>query len=520
MANNGVDVLPRQVSSGVVAAPTGYLELFADEGTSKMSSVDEVGVVTKYGTGTIPLENTYFVGKHGNDANSGTSLGDAVLTFGQAITLAIAQVPSSSNGFFIQCRDAGVYTESFNIPAYVTVGASGAVIRGNITCEGFGSLNCLALQAISGVAFTKDNDDDTGTLIAQLVVAAGSTVDCAVCSQGTLIVHIMTLQTINGVGVLASGASAHIAGDIAQLAVVGTGTAVKTMGASSETSLVITELVGAAGTGLDVDGGEAHLVIGEFNVGTGGDVASGAELTMFAADLYGATFTGAGEIKVTEAGVTADHGAASHTGSIGTHSQLTSIGVDDHHDEDHNTRHQSGGADAIKLDNLATPDDNTDLDASASAHGLLPKLSDDGAEFLDGEGNWATPEAVFGSRFQDAESSSESENSTTSWSQKLNLAMPSDTPAGRYRIGIFYNWRFESLSHDFEARARVDDTDTVFVHTQEPKDTGTDQEFVASGFAYVDLTAASHTIDIDYRSSSGGDSAFIKNARIEVWRVS
>jgi len=57
----------------------------------------------------------------------------------------------------------------------------------------------------------------------------------------------------------------------------------------------------------------------------------------------------------------------------------------------HNTRHESGGADAIKLDDLATPDDNTDLDATTSEHGLLPKLDNIATHFLDGKGNWAIP---------------------------------------------------------------------------------------------------------------------------------
>lgn len=39
----------------------------------------------------------------------------------------------------------------------------------------------------------------------------------------------------------------------------------------------------------------------------------------------------------------------------------------------HAISHQSGGSDAIKLDDLAAPDDNTDLDATTSAHGLFPK---------------------------------------------------------------------------------------------------------------------------------------------------
>jgi hypothetical protein len=46
-----------------------------------------------------------------------------------------------------------------------------------------------------------------------------------------------------------------------------------------------------------------------------------------------------------------------------------------------------------KLDDLATPDDNTDLNASATVHGLLPKLSNVATEFLNGQGGWTTPPA-------------------------------------------------------------------------------------------------------------------------------
>jgi hypothetical protein len=40
----------------------------------------------------------------------------------------------------------------------------------------------------------------------------------------------------------------------------------------------------------------------------------------------------------------------------------------------HAASHASGGSDAVKLDDLAATDDNTDLDATASAHGLMSKL--------------------------------------------------------------------------------------------------------------------------------------------------
>ena len=48
---------------------------------------------------------------------------------------------------------------------------------------------------------------------------------------------------------------------------------------------------------------------------------------------------------------------------------------------------------ATKLDDLAAPDDNTDLNASATAHGLLPKLSNVVTEFLNGQGAFSVPAA-------------------------------------------------------------------------------------------------------------------------------
>jgi hypothetical protein len=56
----------------------------------------------------------------------------------------------------------------------------------------------------------------------------------------------------------------------------------------------------------------------------------------------------------------------------------------------HASAHQSGGSDPIKLDDLATPDDNSDLNASTSRHGLLRKLSSVATEILNGAGNWVT----------------------------------------------------------------------------------------------------------------------------------
>lgn len=60
----------------------------------------------------------------------------------------------------------------------------------------------------------------------------------------------------------------------------------------------------------------------------------------------------------------------------------------------HATSHQSGGSDAIKLDDFAAPDDNTDLNASTTAHGLMQKYPGGTSNFLRADGNFAAPTAT------------------------------------------------------------------------------------------------------------------------------
>lgn len=73
------------------------------------------------------------------------------------------------------------------------------------------------------------------------------------------------------------------------------------------------------------------------------------------------------------------------------HSNLSDAPADAHHAQIHASSHLSGGGDPVKLDDLAAPDDNTDLNASTSKHGLLLKLDNVATHFLDGQGAWTTP---------------------------------------------------------------------------------------------------------------------------------
>lgn len=54
----------------------------------------------------------------------------------------------------------------------------------------------------------------------------------------------------------------------------------------------------------------------------------------------------------------------------------------------HAATHKAGGADALALDTLAPPTDTPALNATAAAHGLLPKLSGQAGDVLAGDGAW------------------------------------------------------------------------------------------------------------------------------------
>lgn len=57
----------------------------------------------------------------------------------------------------------------------------------------------------------------------------------------------------------------------------------------------------------------------------------------------------------------------------------------------HASTHKAGGTDVLKLDDFAAPTDITTLNATTTAHGLLPKLPGGTTAFLRGDGTWVVP---------------------------------------------------------------------------------------------------------------------------------
>lgn len=117
----------------------------------------------------------------------------------------------------------------------------------------------------------------------------------------------------------------------------------------------------------------------------------------------------------------------------------------------------------------------------------------------------------------DAESSDLSSTNSTSPQLKLRLDI-TDLIEGRYRIGWYYEWSHSMTSYDFRARIQLNDTTDLMEHSQEVFEKGTEQSIPTCGFAHVDISEGDYYIDLDYWTEIKG-TAYIKNARLEIWRV-
>ncbi len=116
-------------------------------------------------------------------------------------------------------------------------------------------------------------------------------------------------------------------------------------------------------------------------------------------------------------------------------------------------------------------------------------------------------------------SESESYTSSTSWVEKLSFTIPIGTvPPGRYRLGWFYEWNYNSSSRKFKARVQFNDSTYLMDQEEEPKDSN--QWVPSSGFGYIDIVnTILNKFDLDFCSSNSKSVSGIRRARMEIWRV-
>ena len=119
-----------------------------------------------------------------------------------------------------------------------------------------------------------------------------------------------------------------------------------------------------------------------------------------------------------------------------------------------------------------------------------------------------------------AESSSDTESSTTSqtFQQKLRMTTAS-LPSGTYRIAWYYEWKVQSTSVEFKAQVQINDTTTLMSHQQRANDSSSVLYFTDGGF-YYHTGSGVLDIDLDYCTTDAGEAAYIRRARLEIWRTS
>lgn len=117
---------------------------------------------------------------------------------------------------------------------------------------------------------------------------------------------------------------------------------------------------------------------------------------------------------------------------------------------------------------------------------------------------------------QQAAADADSSTTSTSYVNKLTLNLGT-IPAGTYRVGWYAEVHDSSISDDVFCRVQVDGSNTLAEPNLEPKDNT--NWIPVSGFAYVALSAAAHSVTIDYRTESAATTAYIRRARLEVVRV-
>ncbi|ARR74925.1 hypothetical protein SAGO17_0005 [Mimivirus AB-566-O17] len=123
---------------------------------------------------------------------------------------------------------------------------------------------------------------------------------------------------------------------------------------------------------------------------------------------------------------------------------------------------------------------------------------------------------IFGTELNYVESTSTTSTNSTNYVQKIRL-VTDNIPSGIYRVGFYYIWTIDNTNQDFSSRIQIDDS--LVIHETTESTQRSNQDIATSGFSHISLTLGVHTIDLDFKVASTNTSASIKEARIEIWRL-
>ena len=227
-----------------------------------------------------------YVGKHGNDANTGQSIYDAKLTIQAGITQAVADGAVVNNDYAVTVLDAGDYAEDLTLVSYVHVFAPDATLSGTIIAAAatMTEFRVIAPPVPGGappVGYLLNVGGSAAWLSAR-VYDATNTSHAILVQQlnDNLTIDIDTLIAHHGIGIQDDG---RVVGRIGRFNVTGTSVAISRPTTDNVTSLTM-EFFGDvnAGQGSLINGqaGDIVLQVGHMHSNTAG---GGAAWTLGAA---------------------------------------------------------------------------------------------------------------------------------------------------------------------------------------------------------------------------------------------
>lgn len=281
-ANHGLSLTGQQLAMGT---PTSISPSSTNSVTGTSHTHALSGVAASWTESKI-----FYVGKHGNDSNSGLSISSAKLTFASAIAAATALTPGAFNKFTIMCLDSGLYSEDIAIPSYVHVNAANATLIGDHTLS---EISILHAFMIKGSITKTGMAGYRGVLIASIIELI-NTENGIILTSGDLDVDVKNITVEQGTGVIINGAASKLYGYIGSISLTGNnGTGISCASSGGKVALTvssISELVTTTGTtAISVTAGnEVFCNVGRISADTAVNISAGS-LYLYTTTMTGAT---------------------------------------------------------------------------------------------------------------------------------------------------------------------------------------------------------------------------------------
>ncbi len=201
----------------------------------------------------VQEKNVFYVGKHGNDSNTGLTIDGAFLTFGAA--LSAASGATAATPYAINCLDDGIYAENITGVSYVDIFAPSANLTGSITGTDYEYIKFkLVTYTGSGYAISKGSGSNYLNISVDTIIL-GTSSNGISCSSGFTNFEWKQLYVVNGYGIgNYTGGETHIHLKGGDIYVGGTGYALTCVGTNS--------MVGRIDHIIDNGTGAGHGILG------------------------------------------------------------------------------------------------------------------------------------------------------------------------------------------------------------------------------------------------------------------